>query len=223
MAIEAPKFFGNFRKDIAQHAQDTRPSQVVLTEDQKRELGVQATTLLRTIIQIASPFMPLEDLNQKEERRFVAIHITPPVPITENVEDGSAQPPYYFAMVQAKRYVDLLSRRGDQIGPETVEATIFIKVPESEYPIPVVLLEGMEITPGNLVATEVTTAGFSQEEPLPNQLDEIKDALRIANSMKEYFDANPSVRTTVNGRDGHIICYTSPEKNLVAFIPRKPS
>lgn len=197
MPVEAPKRFGRIWEHLKLGIRKKGPDQV-LTDDQRKEMRDRSTDLLNVFIDIASPFMVLDELSQVEGVSRTRYQ-TPRIPIWDGCrvdsvsgETAAELRSYYFIIVNKERYIDLSGAEGDQLGPENVNAALFVKTPESRVPLPVVLLKGTETEMGEVACTASSTSGYGQGQRR-NELERIKIAQGTAADIKLYFDANPDI------------------------------
>lgn len=191
MPVEAPKGFGRIWEHLKLGIRNKWP-------DQQRKMEAHSTALLNVFIEIASPFMVLDELSQAEGVSRTGYQ-TPPIPIWDgggvdsvSGETAAELRSYYLIIVNTERYIDLSGVEDGQLGPENVTAGLFVKTPETRVPFPVVLLEGTKTKMGEVACTGSNPLGYGRGQRR-SELKRIKIAQRTAADIKLYFGANPDI------------------------------
>lgn len=188
MPVEAPKGFGRIWEHLKLGIRKKGP-------DQRKEMEARSTELLKDLIEIASPFMVLDELSLAEKVSRTR-YLTPPVPISDgdsvSGEAAAKLKDFCYILVDRKRHVDFSGIDGDMIGEEQVTAGLFIKVPEGRVPLPVVLFEGAEVKMGEVDCAVARTFGYGRGQRR-SELERIKIVQGTVADIKLYFDANPDI------------------------------
>jgi hypothetical protein len=195
-----------FRKKVGEFP--LRIPQPALTQEQLVELGQKGNDLLTQLVSIASRFLVAEDLDMRAKMGASSMHTTPFLSLSD---DESAKFAIFVDGFTPGDFAPGSRPANEHLEQITVDAAIFLKIPELEEPVKILGLNGIALPDGSLQCINVSTVDCyfatdyekSKKEGY-NQLKAITRAKDLADTMGEILkDVEQTV--SVEGKAGHIL------------------